>query len=282
MQGISTRNGLGAASPPMRTPSRGSIPSRRHRLWVIRAAPRWPFFWRGLLPLLGLLALSVFGFTAFARGDVETSVRDTVRKQLDASGAAWARVAVSGQQVHLTGAPPAPSDGDAALGVARAAQCATWNGPKTCAVEVSGDFAALKAPAVQVIASAPAKASPEAKAVCEKSWASLLAGSNIEFETGSASIRPDSATLLDRLAVAVSACPGAATIEGHTDSVGLPANNQALSEARAAAVRDALQTRGVAADKLSAKGFGDTRPIAENTSSAGRRQNRRIEFKATP
>jgi outer membrane protein OmpA-like peptidoglycan-associated protein len=287
MQSI-TRKGPGMAAMPVLATSTTGASTLRQRLWVRRDPPVWPFVWRGLLPLLGLSVLAAFGFTAFARNDVETNVREGVRRQLDASGAAWARVAVSGQQVQLSGSPPAPSDADAALGVARAAQCATWNGPKTCAIEVTGAFDALKGSSAQVATvattanPAPVRASPAAAQACEKTWAGLLAGSNIEFETGSAAIRPDSAALLDRLAKAVGECPGSASIEGHTDSVGLPASNQALSEARAAAVRDALRARGVAAEKLSAKGFGDTRPIAENTSSAGRRQNRRIEFKANP
>lgn len=263
--------------------SMGSITTVRRRLWVRRDTPVWPFVWRGLLPVLGLVALLAFGFTLFARGDVEANVRDTVRRQLDASGAAWAQMAVSGQQVRLTGTPPAARDGDAAVAVARAAQCATWNGPRACAVEVTGAFeAARPATAAPAPKAAPAaeRAAPAAALACEKTWAALLAGSSIEFATKRADIRPASDALLDRLAKAIAACPGSARIEGHTDSVGLPENNQALSEARAAAVLEALQARGVAAGKLTAQGFGATRPLVDNATPEGRRQNRRIEFKA--
>ena len=67
-------------------------------------------------------------------------------------------------------------------------------------------------------------------------------------------------------------------VEGHTDSVGNPDTNRALSLKRAEAVVDALAARGVARTRLTAKGFGDTVPIATNQSAAGREANRRVEF----
>jgi OOP family OmpA-OmpF porin len=68
-------------------------------------------------------------------------------------------------------------------------------------------------------------------------------------------------------------------IEGHTDNVGAAAANQALSEKRAAAVRRALvETYGVAADRLTTKGFGATKPVAPNTTVEGRQNNRRVEL----
>jgi outer membrane protein OmpA-like peptidoglycan-associated protein len=67
-------------------------------------------------------------------------------------------------------------------------------------------------------------------------------------------------------------------VEGHTDDVGEDAFNQTLSDGRAAAVRDYLIGKGVAVDRLEAQGFGETRPIADNTTKAGKEQNRRVEF----
>jgi outer membrane protein OmpA-like peptidoglycan-associated protein len=67
-------------------------------------------------------------------------------------------------------------------------------------------------------------------------------------------------------------------IEGHTDNVGSPASNLTLSDARAAAVKQELTTRdGIAPDRITTRGFGDTRPAAPNTTAAGRAQNRRVE-----
>ena len=67
-------------------------------------------------------------------------------------------------------------------------------------------------------------------------------------------------------------------VQGHTDNVGGPAVNQALSEARARAVRDALVARGVPRETLVARGYGPQRPVADNTTEAGRAQNRRVAF----
>jgi outer membrane protein OmpA-like peptidoglycan-associated protein len=67
-------------------------------------------------------------------------------------------------------------------------------------------------------------------------------------------------------------------IEGHTDNVGAPAANLALSEARAGAVKAALVTDfGIVADRITTKEFGDTQPAAPNATPEGRAQNRRVE-----
>jgi outer membrane protein OmpA-like peptidoglycan-associated protein len=71
-------------------------------------------------------------------------------------------------------------------------------------------------------------------------------------------------------------------VEGHTDSQGGAAYNQDLSERRAQAVRDYLVTRGIAADRITAQGFGLTRPIADNNTPEGRANNRRVEIVVQP
>jgi outer membrane protein OmpA-like peptidoglycan-associated protein/tetratricopeptide (TPR) repeat protein len=78
--------------------------------------------------------------------------------------------------------------------------------------------------------------------------------------------------LQDNLAVKVQ-------IEGHTDNVGTAADNQKLSENRAKAVVSYLNSKGIALTRLTAKGFGATKPIADNTTEEGRAQNRRTELK---
>jgi outer membrane protein OmpA-like peptidoglycan-associated protein len=68
-------------------------------------------------------------------------------------------------------------------------------------------------------------------------------------------------------------------IEGHTDSTGDPARNLDLSKRRAEAVKKALVSQfGIAADRLTSEGFGDTKPIAPNDTPKGRAENRRVEF----
>ena len=67
-------------------------------------------------------------------------------------------------------------------------------------------------------------------------------------------------------------------ISGHTDNRGKPKINLKLSQDRAESVRTYLVNRGIAANRLVAKGYGDTRPLASNETADGRAQNRRIEF----
>ena len=71
-------------------------------------------------------------------------------------------------------------------------------------------------------------------------------------------------------------------VEGHTDSQGADAMNQELSQKRAESVRTYLVSRGIAADRITAQGFGPSRPIADNTSPEGRANNRRVEIVVKP
>jgi OOP family OmpA-OmpF porin len=66
-------------------------------------------------------------------------------------------------------------------------------------------------------------------------------------------------------------------ISGHTDNVGNPQRNRALSQSRAEAVRAYLVEHGIDGSRVEAIGYGDTRPVASNDTEAGRQQNRRIE-----
>lgn len=118
-----------------------------------------------------------------------------------------------------------------------------------------------------------------AELACEGDLAALLARSKIEFATGSARIAPDSSGLLDRLAERIRDCPGKLRIEGHTDNTGRVSTNARLSYERAQAVRAELISRGVPADRLTARGYGARDPIADNATAEGRARNRRIEIR---
>ena len=99
------------------------------------------------------------------------------------------------------------------------------------------------------------------------------------FEVGSAQLSTEATELLDRAIEILGENPTTRlTVEGHTDDVGSSEDNLALSEARAQAVVDYLVTGGVAAERLTAIGYGESRPIADNTTAEGRAENRRIEF----
>lgn len=102
----------------------------------------------------------------------------------------------------------------------------------------------------------------------------------INFDTGKATIRPESRRILDEIAAVLKAHPELRRIrvEGHTDNVGGQAYNLDLSERRARSVVEALATRGVARDRLSPAGYGFGKPIASNATAFGRAKNRRVEF----
>lgn len=102
----------------------------------------------------------------------------------------------------------------------------------------------------------------------------------IYFDSGSASLRPESDEQLDAIAAYAKANPGQRLmVEGHTDAVGGDAANLALSAARASAVKSALVDRGVAADTLETAGFGEERPVAANDTPIGRAANRRVSLR---
>jgi outer membrane protein OmpA-like peptidoglycan-associated protein len=102
----------------------------------------------------------------------------------------------------------------------------------------------------------------------------------ILFETGRATLKPESRPVLKEIAAALKQHGDLKIlIEGHTDNVGTPASNLTLSDARAAAVKAALVSEhGAAADRITTRGLGDTKPSLPNTSANGRAQNRRVEI----
>ena len=127
-----------------------------------------------------------------------------------------------------------------------------------------------------VVVVAPPAVAPD---VCRAGLSAVQANGKIRFATGSADLDTDDVKVLDGLVLAALRCGTAkVTVEGHTDTVGDAEANLALSQKRAAAVVDYLVAAGVAADRLTAVGYGDTRPVADNGSEDGRQMNRRIDF----
>jgi outer membrane protein OmpA-like peptidoglycan-associated protein len=107
----------------------------------------------------------------------------------------------------------------------------------------------------------------------------IVSMSDVLFDTGKYSLKPGAREKLAKVAGILLAYPGLnIEVGGYTDNVGGDAMNQTLSESRAGSVRDYLVKEGVGANSVSAKGFGNTLPVATNGNSAGRQQNRRVEL----
>ncbi len=103
---------------------------------------------------------------------------------------------------------------------------------------------------------------------------------DVHFDTAEATIKPESYPLLDQVVDMLKKNPELkVSVEGHTDNVGTPQSNQKLSEARAKAVMSALTAKGIAASRLRARGWGQQKPVADNTTEAGRAKNRRVELR---
>ncbi len=107
----------------------------------------------------------------------------------------------------------------------------------------------------------------------------IVSMSDVLFDTGKYSLKPGAREKLAKVAGILLAYPGLnIEVGGYTDNVGGDAMNQTLSENRAGSVRDYLVQEGVSLNSVSARGFGNTLPVASNDNSAGRQQNRRVEL----
>jgi OOP family OmpA-OmpF porin len=101
---------------------------------------------------------------------------------------------------------------------------------------------------------------------------------DVFFDFNKATLKPESDSVLDKVAAMLKTDASIkADVEGHTDSVGSDDYNLKLSDARAASVRNWLVRHGIDAARLTSKGYGKSRPVADNGTDAGRARNRRVE-----
>ena len=139
----------------------------------------------------------------------------------------------------------------------------------------TGFAAAIDRVAVVLIDDGPLKVTESEREI------QVSLGAEILFDTGESTLRPRATEALGQLAALIRDHPDLPIeIEGHTDSVGTPARNARLSQARADAVKRWLVANGpVPESRMTARGFGPTRPVAPNATAAGRQQNRRVEVR---
>jgi len=139
--------------------------------------------------------------------------------------------------------------------------------------------------AVRTLESAPDTKTIGAQGETQRKLNALLALGVVEFDPDSSQLTPRGRAVLDRVAPLLAESPALfCEIQGHTDSRGNPKANQTLSLHRALSTKTYLAAKGIAAERLLPKGFGDTQPVASNATEAGRQLNRRIDFllKETP
>jgi OOP family OmpA-OmpF porin len=125
----------------------------------------------------------------------------------------------------------------------------------------------------------PSERPAAVSAACRRRFGDLFGELRVEFGTRSAELTTASGPQLDRLVELMRGCAGA-TIEvgGHTDSRSGADFNLILSRERAEAVVAYMVAAGIPAERLSARGYGETSPVADNSTAEGRARNRRIEF----
>jgi outer membrane protein OmpA-like peptidoglycan-associated protein len=264
------------------------------------------FFPLGLVPLIGLPLLLIFGWGPLAFASIQHDTEKAARSALMRVGATWATPHVSGQWVEIAGVAPSKEEADRAVAAVRAEKIQTLFGEAIPATRVTRRAPLASEPVVpqasppaaaEPAPAQPAPAEPAAPATqptptladatppmqtCDQIMAGVLGRTHIEFDRSSAAINASNKDILDDIAKAAASCPGGMRIAGHTDNRGGAELNASLSHRRAEAVRAALVSRGIAAERLVAEGWGPDKPIADNATDEGRARNRRIEITLIP
>ncbi|MEM7678907.1 MAG: OmpA family protein, partial [Myxococcota bacterium] len=112
-----------------------------------------------------------------------------------------------------------------------------------------------------------------------RAFAARLSRAQGLFATGKAALMPSGSTTIADLAQIAQACPVVLQIESHTANTGPTAFNEQLSGQRAEAIRSALHAYGISPERLVPLGFGEHRPLANNSTFEGRNRNERIEIR---
>ncbi|MBP7000782.1 OmpA family protein [Amaricoccus sp.] len=177
------------------------------------------------------------------------------------------RLEMTPDAAEIAGEAPGPD------GAGRVRSILSEGAPGALKVAVRFDAAAAAAEArARAVAADPA-------GTCAADVAAALAATPVVFAAGSAELEPEGEAAVAALAATLAACPPLDfEVGGHTDGAGDPARNLALSEARAEAVKAALDAADLPQMRFTAKGYGSDRPVAPNDTPEGRTANRRIEL----
>ncbi len=207
-----------------------------------------------ILTSAGAALLCLFFVCVFSEASaIENAIGAEVTSQVDSDDLYWSGVEVNGQHVMLTGAAP---DVPAKRAAEKRALAVAGVTSVENTIEVIGE-----------------------KGTCQQQLNDYLAKEKIQFKTGKADVAESSYQTLSMLAMIVRTCDTVVEIAGHTDNLGDAQINQVLSERRAQVVAKHLVRHGVEPSMLRSKGYGEVQPIAQNSTEAGRKLNRRIEFR---
>lgn len=230
--------------------------------------------------VVGLVAISLVQATAH-RHSIEDNLTQRSTQALEAAGLSGVGVQFVGRDGTLT--VPSSVDGERALAVVAeldGVRVVALRGPAVAIAASSAPPATTPAPDVRPTTQAPPTSAPSSSAPPQTQLATLP---QITFQTGSATLTAQGRASVARAAAILKANPEIRVrIEGNTDSFGAAAANLALSRARARTVLDALRASGIDAARISAVGYGESRPKVPNTSPANQAINRRVEFIVVP
>jgi outer membrane protein OmpA-like peptidoglycan-associated protein len=202
----------------------------------------------------GTLIVCLFFICVFSEvSAIENQLAQDVKSTVASDDLYWSSVEVSGQHITLTGSAP---DVPAKRAAERKAASVFGVTSVDNEIKVIGETG-----------------------TCQQELDDYMTKERISFKTGKSDISESSLHVVGMLAMIVRTCDAVLEIAGHTDDRGDAAINLKLSQRRADAVARQLVRHGVDPDQLQAVGYGETQPLADNRSDAGRKSNRRIEFR---
>ncbi len=203
------------------------------------------------------------------------SQTETEQEQFAASTTEQEQLTLEAAQARLNGSDTAEEQPDEAAEQARIQGEDDGSAPST----THEPAVALHGPEMARPSQQHAALTTEADERCDRAIAGATLHGTVNFDRGSAKLREDGKTVLEKLAQVVIACPHVRLeIEGHADAEGSPDGNQKLSERRAKTAVDFLSDRGIPVERIKAVGYGATRPVAPNDTPESRALNRRVEI----
>lgn len=214
-----------------------------------------------------------------AKAKIEAEAAAAKAKADAAAARAKAEAAAAKAKADTEAAIRAKADAAAAKAKAEAEAAATKAKAEATTRDSDGDGVVDSQDKCPTVAGSPTNNGCPVEVTKEVKETMTTAMQNVQFETGKSALKNTSFSVLDQLASIMQQHPEyRLKIEGHTDNVGAEASNQRLSQARATTCLNYLVSKGISASRITATGFGSTRPVADNATKEGRDRNRRVEF----